>query len=149
MTSSQEWADRASKLALKNHDFPNEDNLVTYIILTHYWSSQGRWQRGLVYEGNASCTARLLGLTGRVALRGTSLADELSRRRFWATFVLNQFVVRAAYPTMDLDEYKHVPLPCREEDFELAIVPDQLLTLEDNVRTESFHAELVRIGSLW
>jgi hypothetical protein len=145
----QKWADQAGKLILAEADQPTEESIITSINLVLFWFSQGQWQRALVYESNSVCTSRILGLASGNHTKDSSLAAEIGRRRCWASFILTQFVALGASSRMDLADFETVPLPCDEHEFVLGAVPSQLITLNDEVRGQNYHSELIRAGSLW
>lgn len=103
----------------------------------------------MVYEANAGSTSRLLGLGTSLVTKKTSISEELSRRRLWAYYILNQFVDRTASRKFDLSDFAAVPLPCDEDNFENDTIPDQFFMLDGGERNSSYYAELIRIGSLW
>ena len=128
---------------------PTEDNLVTSLNLALFWYSQGEWQRMMVYEANAGSTSRILGLDNLPATSNTSISIELSRRRFWAYYILNQFVDRTASQKTRISGLEAVPLPCDEVRFESGALPAQHITLDSQERNTSLYAELIRISSTW
>lgn len=130
-------------------ELPSEENIVTFLNLGLFWYSHGQWQRMLVYEGNATCVMRLLGLSRMTGVHGDGLAAEMSRRRLWACFLVNQFVAQSAASKMDLDDFATLPLPCDEDDFAIGSIPKTHVSISDEERTTSYYAELIRISGLW
>lgn len=147
------WAEEAGRLAFSQVENPTEDNLVTFLNLTLFWYSQGQWQRMIVYEGNAACTSRVLGLgTSQSLAQNPSFSAELSRRRFWACFLINQFGNEAARcPKMNLADFEGIMLPCNEEDFEQEKFPPRHMHPgnREHQHRESYFAELIRLVSIW
>ncbi|OAQ82132.1 fungal specific transcription factor domain-containing protein [Purpureocillium lilacinum] len=139
------WAEEAGRLAFSQVENPTEDNLVTFLNLTLFWYSQGQWQRMIVYEGNAACTSRVLGLgTSQSLAQNPSFSAELSRRRFWACFLINQFGNEAARcPKMNLADFEGIMLPCNEEDFEQEKFPPRHMHPgnREHQHRESYFAE--------
>ncbi|KND93906.1 putative transcriptional regulatory protein, partial [Tolypocladium ophioglossoides CBS 100239] len=147
---AHEWAQEAGRLVFSQVESPTEDNLVTFLNLTLFWYSQGQWQRMVVYEGNATCTSYVLGLGASEPITHCdSFTAELSRRRFWACFLINQFTNGAGCLGMSLENFKGVPFPCHERDFELGAVRDRYADIPEQERSNSYFAELIRLGSLW
>ncbi|KIL85000.1 cupin 2 domain-containing protein [Fusarium avenaceum] len=145
---AHEWAEEAGRLALSQVEFPTEDNLVTFLNLTLFWFSQGQWQRMMAFEANAQCTSRLLGLGKSPLAQANTIEAELSRRRLWACFIINQFIDRTASNKMEILEFKDVPLPCDEQDFRIGAIPEQNATWSRQNGTSSIFAELIKISSL-
>ncbi|KAJ3544002.1 hypothetical protein NM208_g3281 [Fusarium decemcellulare] len=144
-----EWAEEAGRLAFSGIESPTEDKVVTFLNLALFWYNQGQWQRMMVFEANAQCTACLLGLGNSSTMHGNTVEAELSRRRLWACFLINQFASRTASNKMKIDEFKNLPLPCNEQDFEAGNVPEPDTAWTFEKGTPSLNAELIKLGSLW
>lgn len=103
----------------------------------------------MVFEANAQCTSRLLGLGKNPLAQANTIEAELSRRRLWACFLINQFIDRTGSNKMEIQEFKDVPLPCDEQDFRIGAIPEQHATWSHQNGTSSIFAELIKISSLW
>lgn len=103
----------------------------------------------MAFEANAQCTSRLLGLGKNPLAQANTIVAELSRRRLWACFLINQFIDRTASNKMEILEFKDVPLPCDEQDFRIGAIPEQHATWSRQNGTSSIFAELIKISSLW
>ncbi|KAH8886643.1 hypothetical protein GQ53DRAFT_727650 [Thozetella sp. PMI_491] len=146
---SKEWAEQAGKLALLEADTPSEDTVVSFTNLGLFWYSQGQWRRSLVYEGYAALNARLLRLSQPEAGTEFSLEAEIKRRRFWASFLVNQFVSEPSFPKITGNDVLDVLLPIPEDAYEKGVVSPHKVTLRSGERNSSVFAELIRILSLW
>lgn len=146
---AQEWAEQAGKLVFAEADHPCEDNVVTSIHLALFWYSLGHWQRMIVHEGNGAWTSRLLGLDRGPHAQEATLNAEMSRRRCWAAFIVNQYIAQTTFSRMDLSEFEKLPLPCDEKAFISGEIPADFTTMQESTRTVSFYAELIRVGNLW
>lgn len=144
---SKEWAERAGRLALAEAEKPSQDTVVSFTNLGLFWYSQGQWRRSLVYEGYASLNSRALLLWSAADM--SPLEAELSRRRFWASFLLNQFISEPVFPKILRNSVGDIPLPIPEEDYNSGNVPTPSATLNKGARDGSIFAELVRVMSLW
>jgi hypothetical protein len=113
-----------------------------------FWYSHGDWQRALVYEGNAIIHLRLNGIAESGQSSDYSVQAERRRRRFWAAYVINEFVSEptASFSPKTLSK---VWLPCQEEDYAQGRVSSPRVRIKDDVRTPSIFAEIVRITNLW
>ncbi|KAJ6155775.1 hypothetical protein N7470_006341 [Penicillium chermesinum] len=49
-----EWAAEAAKLVFADIENPSEENLVTFLTLGLFWSSQNDWKRLEIHSGGAS-----------------------------------------------------------------------------------------------
>lgn len=144
------WAERAGKLVLAEFDQPTEDNIVTCLNLTWFWFSVGHWERTLVYEAISASTSRLLGLVGGPHLLETSLSAELSRRRCWATFIINQYVTQGASASLNLSQFRNLPLPCEENASLSRQIPTTFSTVESsNQGGSSFFNKIIKGSDLW
>lgn len=158
---SREWAERAARLLFQEVEQPDEEKVVSFTNLCLFWYSHGDWQRAAVHEGNALIHLRLTGLSetvpgvapGRVAEQ--TLSAEMRCRRFWAAYVINQFV---SEPTASFSwgTISTMRLPCTEARFEVmsdASPPPPMAlpwqTIRDDTRSESIFAEVVRITAFW
>lgn len=147
---SRIWAEQAGKLALLEGEEPDEETVVSFINLGLFWYSQGDWRRSIIYEGYASLNARLLRLSNAEdGAARFSLAAETRRRRFWASFLINQLVSEPLYPKIMSSQISDVLLPVPEDDFEKRVIPPEASTLATRARTSSIFAELISILSLW
>jgi hypothetical protein len=145
---SKEWAEQATKLLFREAEIPQEDKVAAFIILCLYWYGQGDWQRSIIHEGNAlihlrlSCSPRFFDSSKH------SLLAELSCRRFWAAYIINQFVSEAA-TSFAASTISKLRLPCEEERLENSPITFSKITIQDQVRTPSLYAEVVRVTALW
>ncbi|KAF5614770.1 uncharacterized protein FTJAE_13605 [Fusarium tjaetaba] len=48
---ASEWAECAARLVLKEVEKPNEDNVISFLILALFWYSQGNWRRSYIHKG--------------------------------------------------------------------------------------------------
>ncbi|KAF4466647.1 zinc finger transcription factor 1 [Fusarium albosuccineum] len=146
---AHEWAEEAGRLAFSDIECPTEDKIVTFLNLALFWYNQGQWQRMMVFEANAQCTARLLGLGNSSTIHGNTVEAELSRRRLWACFLINQFASRTASNKIKIAEFRNFPLPCNEQGFKAGNIPEPDTAWTFEKGTPSFNAELIKLGSLW
>ncbi len=121
---------------------------MTFTNLCLFWYSHGDWQRAVVHEGNALIHLRLTGISETCATSEHSFQTEMKCRRFWAAYVINEFVSEPT-ASFSASTISKVWLPCREEDYEAGLVSSCRVTIRDEVRTPSIFAEIVRITSLW
>lgn len=145
------WAEEAGRLVFSQTETPTEENIVTFLNLAMFWYSQGRWQRVLVHESNAVCTVRVLGLGFNAETTENSLAAELSRRRLWACFLVNQFTYgfgSGLSHRMNILDLAAVDLPCDEDYFESSSFSAEYFFCGYKPRTSIF-AELIRLTSIW
>jgi hypothetical protein len=103
----------------------------------------------MVFESNAQCTWRLLGLENGRDNGATTVKAELSRRRFWACILIKQFVTRSTSPELDIRLLEKVSLPSDDKLFEENKIPQHQFTWCDPGRTPNFYNELIKLGSLW
>uniref|UniRef100_A0A8H7N2M0 Zn(2)-C6 fungal-type domain-containing protein n=1 Tax=Bionectria ochroleuca TaxID=29856 RepID=A0A8H7N2M0_BIOOC len=146
---AQSWAEEAGRRVFAHVDDPTEENIVTFINLALFWYSRGQWQRMMVFESNAQCTWRLLGLENGRDNGATTVKAELSRRRFWACILIKQFVTRSTSPELDIRLLEKVSLPSDDKLFEENKIPQHQFTWCDPGRTPNFYNELIKLGSLW
>jgi hypothetical protein len=147
---SREWAEQAARLLFGEAEVPDEDKIVSFTTLCLFWYGQGDWPRAIVHEGNALIHLRLTGLSE--AERGTthSLQSESRCRRFWGTYIINQFVSEPTTTSFfSSAAISKVRLPCEEGQYESGQVSSSRVTLRDETRTPSIFAEVVRITALW
>jgi hypothetical protein len=145
---SREWAEQAARLVFNEADRPDEDKIATCTILCMFWYSHGDWQRALVYEGNAIIQLRLTGIAESSQSSEYSIQAESRRRRFWAAYVINEFVSEPA-ASFSPKTVSKVWLPCEEEDYAQGRVSSPRVRINDDVRTPSIFAEIVRVTNLW
>lgn len=147
---SREWAEQAARLLFGEAERADEAKVVSFTNLCLFWYGHGDWKRALVHEGNALIHLRLTSLSSTKSPTSSgTLSTELSNRRFWAAYVINQYVSEPTASFSDATIAK-VWLPCREDQFEAnALSPSTPATLRDDVRTSSIFAEVVRITVLW
>ncbi|PHH87071.1 hypothetical protein CDD83_9345 [Cordyceps sp. RAO-2017] len=146
------WAEEAGRILFAQINDSTEESLVSHLNLALYWYSRGRWQRAVIFEGNAGCVVRLLGLgLGPAAESGDSpLTMEITRRRFWAYFIINQFCNgMPGSPRLRLADFKGIALPCDEESFDLGLVPSPSQASDAGPQDASYFAEMVRLASIW
>lgn len=147
--SPREWAAEARKLVFSEVESPTEDNLVTFINLGMFWCSHGEWKRMMIYFGNANGTVRALGFIPESIAHETPFETELSLRRFWAWFMINQFINSTDCSTIGIEHFENIPLPCSEMEFDSGVVKSQPVSMRDRKRTDNFYAEMIRLCSIW
>lgn len=157
-----EWASQAGTLVFKEVETPTEDNLVASLTLSLYWYGRGQWQRSFVHKGeettafgdlylfhgigNAIQIAYMLGMAGQGVRNANGLATEMTRRRYWAVYLLNTHATDTLF-TKDPD--LSLPLPWTDEEFNAGYCDRDPIALRDLTRNDSIYAELVRIMTLW
>jgi hypothetical protein len=144
----KEWAEQAAKLLFREAEVPEEEKVVAFTILCLYWYGQGDWQRSIMHEGNALIHLRLACSPRFFEGPKQSLQTELSCRRFWAAYIINQFVSEPA-TSFSWTKISKLKLPCEENYFESGTIPSTKITLQDQVRTPTLYAEVVRVTALW
>ncbi|KAH8703400.1 hypothetical protein BGW36DRAFT_354822 [Talaromyces proteolyticus] len=146
---SQQWAEEAGRLVLAEIGSPTEDTFVSLIHLTMFWYCQGKWRRAYMFGCNSICAARLLDLFDSAHTNRADLSAEISRRRFWAAYIICHTSSRSDLFDVPRASIEQLGLPCNEDDFALGNLPEQLVALNDRVRIPSFYAEMIRLGDLW
>ncbi|EXJ69398.1 uncharacterized protein A1O5_07434 [Cladophialophora psammophila CBS 110553] len=144
-----EWAERAGKLVFDVIESPQEDNVITCLILALFWYNQGSWQRSYILKGNAIQTAHLLGMGRQPRLDRRSLSSELRRRRFWACYLIECHASNSTHVLDASEQIYSLPLPCTEEEFENGISeqPDVFLACEQS--TGGIFCEMIRALWFW
>ncbi|OAA56300.1 Transcription factor [Niveomyces insectorum RCEF 264] len=143
-----EWATRAGRLVFAELVDPKEENIVTYINLALYWYSVGDWRKCYLLKWNAILISYGLGISSYKNDSAPTLSVELSRRRFWACYLIMRFGSRVDFSTRDFSPvFAKVPLPCPESVFE-AGVTGPACELAAAQGEGSIHAELLRIITL-
>jgi len=102
----------------------------------------------VILLGNGVLIAYGLGTSFQKGAAPT-LAAELSRRRFWACFLIMSFGSKVDFVAKDFSNvFEKVPLPCTERQFETGFASsgNQVETGEEE---GSIYAELIRALSLW
>ena len=69
---SNEWAERAGKIAFQNVETPTQNNVVVFLNLALFWYSQGSWRRSYVHKGMIYAT--LVALVTHIAQQMLSKA---------------------------------------------------------------------------
>lgn len=149
---AHEWAIEAGKLVFSEVETPTEDNLITFLTLGLFWSSQNDWKRLEIYSAATSGTFRALGLPASARLYDRSVRAELSRRRIWACFIVSQFSNWIDNLAMDIEDLKDIPMPSDGLDFETENIQgdSQIPAFFVHDRgTGGLFAELIRISCIW
>lgn len=145
---SREWAEQAAKMLFKEAEVPEEDKAVSFTMLCLYWYGQGDWQRSVVHEGNAQIHLRLTCPPRTFENSEHSLSAELKCRRFWAAYIINQFVSEQT-AGFSRTTISHSRLPCPEDQFDGGAISSSKATIQDEIRTPSLYSEVVLITNLW
>ncbi|PTB35162.1 hypothetical protein M441DRAFT_94006 [Trichoderma asperellum CBS 433.97] len=158
---AEELATEAERLVFARLASPSEENLVTLVNLTLLWYAQGQWRRAAIHLSNAQCTSRILGL-GRKPLLGYSnnqeqtvgdfITAELSRRRFWAVFLLSQFAKGDdCYQQFEaeLKDPAGVKAPCNEQMFQPLGNTNLDRHFGNQIVVDSLYAHMIRVTSMW
>lgn len=103
----------------------------------------------MIYLGNASGTVRALGFTPESVTYEMPFETELSLRRFWAWFLITQFINWTDCSAMNIEHFENIPLPCNEKEFDLGAVKSPPVSMRDRKRTDSFYAEMIRLCCIW
>ncbi|KIH87586.1 hypothetical protein SPBR_05175 [Sporothrix brasiliensis 5110] len=146
-----EWATRAGSLVFAELVDPSEENIVTFINLSLYWYSVGEWRRCYLLKWNAILISYNLNITSaarddaaRDEAQPAMLAVEMSRRRFWSSYLSMNFGSRVEFSTGNYSTaFAKVPLPCAD-----AFFASGMKDL-DKKGDGSVFAELVRGLTLW
>ncbi|ERS98385.1 hypothetical protein HMPREF1624_05169 [Sporothrix schenckii ATCC 58251] len=151
-----EWATRAGSLVFAELVDPREENIVTFINLSLYWYSVGEWRRCYLLKWNAILISYNLNITSaarddaarddaaRDEAQSAMLAVEMSRRRFWSSYLSMNFGSRVEFSTGNYSTaFAKVPLPCSD-----AFFASGMKDL-DKKGDGSVYAELVRGLTLW
>ncbi|KAI5456813.1 hypothetical protein BGZ63DRAFT_396209 [Mariannaea sp. PMI_226] len=144
-----EWAERAGRLVLSEVETPNEDNIVSFLILALFWYSRGNWRRSHIHKGNAMQTAHILKLANKTDNGISPLKAEVSRRRFWACYLLNCHTSESIFAIDPPRVIANVPLPWSETDFSAGASVQSLELMDSTPSGTSIYAELVRALSFW
>src|SRR5262245_17669828 len=98
--------------------------------------------------GCASNTAFVIGLRTNRKGNQDSLAAEISRRRFWACYLLSTFQAWTLFPKTPSEAVLTLRLPCQDDDFDVGL-PQGKFTLTSGKGNDSIFAELVKVITLW
>ena len=164
-----EWAERGTRLVFQEADEPDEENIPAFMNLALFWYSQGMWRKSnmlrcnhlipaLIYfrllitdyrdKGNGAQTAHLLGLSIEQPGKVESLRAELSRRRFWACYLMEAHSSDTIFTRTPSEIVSNLTLPCRDEDYNAGCPRDR--TCLGAFRSNgSAYGELVNAMTMW
>lgn len=165
---SYDWAEKGSQLAFQEAQLPREENIVSLLTLALFWYSRGKYRRASMHEckshamvqrsrclvkanptpGCASNTAFVIGLPTNRKGNQDSLQAELSRRRFWACYLLSTFQAWSLFPKAHSEAVLTLRLPCQDDDFDLG-APQGKFTITSTRGNNSILGELVKVIELW
>ncbi|KAH8893599.1 hypothetical protein GQ53DRAFT_717156 [Thozetella sp. PMI_491] len=146
---AQVWAERAGKLALNEVETPREDNIVTFATLSLFWYTQGSWRRSYIHKGNAMQTAHILKLVNNKGEGRTSLEAELSRRRFWACYLINCHSTDCMFSISPPKKLAALPLPCEESEFDSGVIESPLVAFGSESTNCGIYSEMVKAMTHW
>ncbi len=98
--------------------------------------------------GNGVQTAHLLGLSHERPGKENTLTSEISRRRFWACFLINAFASETPFLKDPTPIVMNLTLPWPDDDFE-AGKARQPAFLTSRSGNGGIYCELIRAMTLW
>lgn len=170
------WADQAGKLALLEAEKPHEDNVVTFATLSLFWYTQGSWRRSYIHKGtrsesqaptppifqsshltinlyiilgNAMQTAHLLNLSSQTKAKDNSLETEISRRRWWACYLINCHSSESMFTISSPQKIATLPLPWSDVDFDRGQSDNPPVFLDSSGSNGGIYCELIRGMTHW
>ncbi|KAL2061377.1 hypothetical protein VTL71DRAFT_7650, partial [Oculimacula yallundae] len=144
-----EWAESGARLVLQEVEKPTEDNIVSFLILALFWYSQGNWRRSYIHKGNAIHTAHILRLNNSRSDDHNPLKAELSRRRFWACFLMKCHSLESMSAIDTPAMITSLPLPWDESDFAVGTSAHPPMLLNTQSNDNGIYSTLVRAMSYW
>ena len=103
----------------------------------------------LTSSGNAMQTAHVLNLVNRVGTTRDSLDIELSRRRFWACYLINCHSTDSMFGISPSKSLAALPLPWTEEEFERGSSNSRPCTFGSGKTNGGIYSEMIKAMTHW